>query len=57
MKAVLLYLKQASTWRGLALLVGAFGVAIDPAALEVVGAGVVAAIGLIEVARNDAKAQ
>ena len=57
MKVVLLYLKQASTWRGLALLAGAFGVAIDPAALEVVGAGVVAAIGLIEVARNDAKAQ
>ena len=57
MKAVLFYLKQASTWRGLALLAGAFGVAIDPTALEAVGAGVVAAIGVIEVVRNDAKAQ
>lgn len=57
MKAVLFYLKQASTWRGLALLAGVFGVAIDPTALEAVGAGVVAAIGVIEVVRNDAKAQ
>lgn len=55
MNAVLLYLKQASTWRGLALLAGVFGVAVDPTALEVVGAGVVAAIGLIEVVRNDVK--
>lgn len=51
--ALLLYLKQASTWRGLALLAGVFGVAIDPAALEVVGAGVVAALGVVEVVRNE----
>ena len=53
MKAVMLYLKQASTWRGLALLAGVFGVVIDPTALEVVGAGVVAAIGVVEVVRNE----
>ena len=53
MKAVMLYLKQASTWRGLALLAGVFGVVIDPTALEVVGAGVVAGIGVVEVVRNE----
>lgn len=57
MNTVMLYLKQASTWRGLALLAGVFGVAIDPTALEVVGAGVVAAIGMIEVVRNEVKAK
>ena len=53
MKVVWNYLKQASTWRGIALLAGAFGVAVDPAMLEVVGAGVVAAVGVIEVVRNE----
>lgn len=53
MNAVLGYLKQASTWRGLAILAGVFGIAIDPSAMEVIGAGVVAAIGVVEVVRNE----
>ena len=53
MNAVLGYLKQASTWRGLAILAGVFGVAIDPASMEIIGAGVVAAIGVVEVVRNE----
>jgi len=53
MQNLLNYLKQASTWRGLALLAGVFGIAIDPTAVEAIGAGVVAAIGVVEVLRNE----
>ena len=47
------YAKMPSTWRGLAMLAGAFGVYLDPALLETAIAGVVAAIGLVETVRKD----
>jgi hypothetical protein len=47
------YAKMSSTWRGVALLAGAFGVYMDPALLETVAAGVLALIGLIETVRKD----
>lgn len=46
-------LKEPSTWRGLAILVGAVGAGIDPAAIEVIGAGVAGALGMVEVARAE----
>lgn len=49
------YARQPSTWRGLALLLAAFGVVVDPGLIEQVGVGVVGLIGLIEVAKNDGK--
>lgn len=47
------YAKMPSTWRGLALLLGAFGIAIEPQMIEAVAAGVTAVIGIIETARED----
>lgn len=47
------YAKMSSTWRGVAMLAGAFGVYLDPALLETIAAGVLAAIGLIETVRKD----
>lgn len=41
-------LKEKSTWRGLVIIAGVFGFAVDPAQVEIVGSGVAAAIGLIE---------
>lgn len=41
-------LKEKSTWRGLAILAGVCGVAVDPLQMEMIGSGVVGAIGLIE---------
>lgn len=55
-KLVLQYLRQASTWRGIALVLAAAGIAVDPALLEQIGVGVVGAIGLIETLRNERKA-
>lgn len=53
---ILQYLRQSSTWRGLALILAAAGIAVDPALLEQIGVGVVGAIGLIETLRNERKA-
>lgn len=50
------YIRQASTWRGIALILAAAGITIDPALLEQIGVGVVGAIGLIETLRNERKA-
>lgn len=49
------YLRQPSTWRGLALLLSAFGVVVDPGLVEQVGVGVVGLIGLAELAKNEGK--
>lgn len=48
------YMRQTSTWRGLALLLSAIGVTVAPGAVEAIGAGVVAVIGIIETVRDDA---
>jgi len=45
-------LKEASTWRGIALIVGGFGVQVAPDLIPAIGAAVTAAIGLIEVIRR-----
>lgn len=47
------YARQPSTWRGLALLLAAFGVVVDPGLIEQVGVGVVGLIGLVELAKNE----
>lgn len=41
-------LKEKSTYHGLAMLAGSFGLLIDPALLEMVGAGVIGVMGLVE---------
>ena len=46
------YARMSSTWRGVAMLAGAFGIYMDPALLEAVAAGVLATIGLIETVRK-----
>jgi len=46
-------LKEASTWRGLAILAGALGFGVEAAAVETIGTGVVALLGMIEVARPE----
>ncbi|WP_288082190.1 hypothetical protein [Pseudomonas sp.] len=49
------YARQPSTWRGLALLLAAFGVVVDPGLIEQIGVGVVGLIGLVELAKNEGK--
>lgn len=46
-------LSEKSTWRGLASLVGLFGVVVAPDQLELIGAGIVAVIGIIEMGRKE----
>lgn len=46
------YLKQSSTYKGLALLFGLAGYVVAPDAIEVIGIGVAGAIGLVETIRN-----
>lgn len=46
------YARQPSTWRGIAILLAATGVVIDPMLLEQVGMGVIALIGLYETVKN-----
>lgn len=46
------YLKQSSTYKGLALLASLAGYAINPALFEVIGAGVVGLLGVWETVRN-----
>lgn len=55
MKVLLDYLKQASTWRGIIGIATAFGAVLSPEqATAIVGLGV-AAIGFIEIIRNEKK--
>lgn len=46
-------LKEASTYRGITLLAGAFGVYVDPTLVQAIGAGVLAMLGLIETVRKE----
>jgi len=52
MEYVFARLREASTWRGVALIVGGFGVQVAPDLIPAIGAAVTAAIGLIEVIRR-----
>lgn len=49
----ILKLNQASTWRGLIGIAAGFGVAISPELAEQIVALCVAAIGIVEVVRNE----
>lgn len=46
--------KEASTWRGLAVMLGAFGVYANPDAIQQVGVAVGAFVSAIEIFRKDA---
>ena len=47
------YLKQPSTYKGLAVLISLAGMTIAPGAVELIGAGIIAAIGIYETLRNE----
>ena len=55
MNTLLQRLKEPSTFRGLAILAGLCGYAIDPAQLNAISSAVVAVLGLIEVFRREPK--
>lgn len=55
MNNLLARLKEPSTFRGLAILAGLGGIAIDPAQVNAIGAAVAAIIALIEVFRKETK--
>ena len=46
-------LKEPSTWRGLSLLLGAFGVGVAPEAVNQIGVAVGAAIAAVEIFRRE----
>ena len=46
------YAAQPSTWRGLALILGIFGINVDGEVLNQVGTGIVGVIGLYETVKN-----
>jgi len=46
-------LREPSTWRGLAVLLGAAGVAVNPELLQHIGAAVAGLIGAIEIVRRE----
>jgi hypothetical protein len=48
-------LKEPSTFRGLAILAGLGGIAVDPAQVNAIAAAVAAVIALIEVFRDEKK--
>lgn len=53
MKAIFSKLKEPSTIRGVAILLGLVGINLDPDQVNAIAAGVVAALGLIEVFRKE----
>jgi len=53
MKPLLAKLKEPSTFRGLAILGGVLGVALEPSKWDAIGTAVAAIIGLIEVFRKE----
>ena len=52
---ILGYLKQPSTLRGLALVLGIFGVSLSPEMWVEISATVGGIVGIIEIARNEKK--
>jgi hypothetical protein len=53
MNNILARLKEPSTFRGLAILAGLGGIALDPAQVNAIAAAVAAVLGLIEVFRKE----
>ena len=46
-------LREPSTWRGLAVLTGAFGMQMSPDLTPAIGTAVAGVVGLIEVIRKE----
>lgn len=46
-------MKEPSTWRGLAIVLGAFGITIAPALVDSITLAVTGVIGAIEIVRAD----
>ena len=53
MKALFSKLKEPSTLRGLAIILGLVGINLDPEQVNAITAGVAAIIGLVEVFRKE----
>lgn len=51
---ILARLKEKGTWRALASLAGLFGLMVAPDQLEIVGAGIIAIVSIIEMGRKEA---
>lgn len=47
------YLRQPSTYKGLAVLLSLAGMTIAPGAVEAIGAGIIALIGIYETVRDE----
>lgn len=55
MKLLLARLKEPSTIRGLAILLGLAGINLEPSQVNAISAATVAVIGLVEVFRKEKK--
>jgi hypothetical protein len=53
MKTILTKLREKSTWAGVAVLVGAFGLPIPPGVVEQVGEAVGALLGVVLILKSD----
>ena len=47
-------LKEKGTWRAIASLAGLFGLMLAPDQLEIIGAGIIALVSVIEMAKKEA---
>ena len=47
-------LKEKGTWRAIASLAGLFGIMLAPDQLELIGAGIIALVSIIEMAKKEA---
>lgn len=46
-------LGEVSTWKGVSILAGLFGVVVAPDQLEIIGAAIVSIVGAIETLRKE----
>jgi hypothetical protein len=49
------YLGQSSTWRGIILIAGSFGIALEPQLTNQIVATAIGAVGVINLLRNSKK--
>lgn len=47
-------LGEVSTWKGVSILAGLFGLVVAPDQLEIIGAAIVSIVGAIEMIRKEA---
>lgn len=50
---ILARLKEPSTWKGLAALLGSIGIAVSPDLILQIGSAAIAVIGIIEMLRKE----